>query len=425
MVDGGANRIGFLADGDPGTDLMSATYEYDETGVRLDIPFQSHADPRSRWWPRSMHMDDLDRTKYSYAPPAELNYFDAQGRVGLIGCESGPSNHNMGLGVGRGTVRARYSVEKAHDAANYVRLNGLRSEIDGFAHWLAFSAHQTTIKFSPDGRDKEITTTMKPVDDLPLGRRLNLKAVAIGTAPGTWSPEVAYRSTVFLETSTKSSKSWEEHLQTHIAIRNLLRVAAWRPINFQAHRALSLLETVDVKGKTLRQWRDVRTATTGIADGVWASKDKFLFYFTDIGTRGITRWLRLVTSYERGLSPFVGLLDLEGATIDALVSQLGIALEAVGYQALIEAGRTPTAANNAAVAKRIDCLLAEVSGNLSFNDNTFGQDFADSYNSVKHANRALVGPIVKLEHFRQGVELLRVWIALRLGVTPATLKARR
>ena len=77
---------------------------------------------------------------------------------------------------------------------------------------------------------------------------------------------------------------------------------------------------------------------------------KFLFYFTDIGTRGITRWLRLVTSYERGLSPFVGLLDLEGATIDALVSQLGIALEAVGYQALIEAGRTPTAANNAATS---------------------------------------------------------------------------
>ncbi len=425
MAEDRTTRIGFLVDGDPDTDLMSALFEFDGTGVRLHVPFLAHEDQRSRWWSHNMlHMDDPDRSKHRYEPPTELDYFDDKGPVGLLGCVSGRANTNMGLGVGRGTVRARYALEKARQAANYKKLNGLRSEIDGLGFWLAYSAHQTTIKMSEGGGPLEMTTTMGAVDALTLGRQLNLKAIAIGSGPGGWSPEAAYRSRVFIETFAKSSKEWRDHLELHFAVRNLVRVAAWRPINFQSHQAASLKETLEVKGKTHNQWREVRTATTGLADGVWKPSDRFLFAYSEIGTRGIARWLKLVATYERGITPLVGLLDLEGATVDAVISQLGIALEAVGYQALIDSGKTPAAANGTNVAKRVDHLLDDVVGSLSFDDTTFGQDFADSYNSVKHANRAVVAPDVKLAHVHQGVELLRVWIALRLGMKPATLKSR-
>lgn len=426
MAELSATRIGFLVDGDPNTDLMSALYEFDKTGVRLHIPFLSNEDSRSRWWSHgTLHMDDPDRTKYTYKPPSELNYFDSKGSVGLLGCASGGATTEMVTGVGRGTIRARYALERARGAANFLKLNGLRSEIDGLSHWLSYSAHNTSVKMPKDGGPVEITTTMGAVDDLALARPLNLKAIASGTAPGGWSPEVTYRSRIFIETYSKTSKEWQDHLSLHFAVRNLVRVAAWRPINFQSHQAANLKETLDSKGKTHNEWREVRTATTGIAEGVWKTNDRFLFYFSDVGTKGIARWLKLGAMYERGIAPLVRLLDLEGATVDAVVSQLGIALEAVGYQALIESGKTPAAANSTQVAKRIDHLLGEVSETLSFTHTSFGQDFADSYNSVKHANRAVVAPDVKLMHFHQGVELLRVWIALRLGVTSATLKSRR
>lgn len=417
-------RIGFLADGDPTNDRMSALYEFDEEGVRLHVPFMSHQDPRSRWWSHgTLHMDDPDRTKYSYQPPSELNYLDSKGSVGLLDCVSGRATTNMGRGIGQGTVRARYALEKAHEAANFIKLNGLRSEIDGMSYWLSYSAHQTSIKTPKDG-PVEITTTMRPVDPLPLARPLNLKAIVLGTAPGGWSPEAAYRSRVFIETFVKTPREWQDHLMLHFAVRNLVRVAAWRPINFQSHQASSLKEALKIKGKINNEWREVRTATTGINESLWKPNDRFIFYFSDIGTKGIARWLNLVVKYERGITPLVGLLDLEGATVDAVISQLGIALEAVGYQALIDSGKTPTAANSTNVAKRIDHLLDEVSGNLSFDHTTFGQKFTDSYNSVKHANRTEVAPDVKREHIRQGIELLRVWIALRLGLDPAILKSR-
>lgn len=423
MAEDRSTRIGFLADGDPGTQMMSALYEYDDTGVRLHVPFWAHKDPRARWWsPASvLHTDDPDRTRYNYQPPSELDYVDDRGRVGLVGCVRGRANTGLVQGVGRGTVRAHYAVEGARSAANYVKLNGLRSEIDGLGHWLGHSAHETSVRFTRDGKGPEITTTLKRIDDLPLARRMNLKGVAIGTGPGGWSPEVSYSSRVFVETFTRSPREWEDHVNLHTSVRNLIRVAAWRPINFQSHQAVSVSEDIDRKGKTHHQWLEVRTATTGIAEGVWAPSDRFLFHFSDIGTRGISRWLKLATRYERGLTPFVGLLDLEGATVDAFISQLGIALEAVGYAALIESGRSPSSANETNVSKRIEHLITEVARTLSFATTTFGQDFADSYNSVKHANRPAVAPHVKVEHFQKGVELLRVWIARRVGVAPSAL----
>jgi hypothetical protein len=55
---------------------------------------------------------------------------------------------------------------------------------------------------------------------------------------------------------------------------------------------------------------------------------------------------------------------------------------------------------------------------------SFPQDFADGYNGVKHANRPASDPNVLLELYRTGVKVLRVWVALRLGVAAETMVER-
>lgn len=420
-------RIGFLDDGDPGTDLMAALYDFDETGVRLHVPYLTHDDPRSRWWSSSfaLHLDDPDRTRYRYEPPTELNYIDNRSRVGFVGCSRGRANQNIGLQVGRGTVDADYAIEKAHDATHYVQINGLRSEIDGMGYWLDYSTLVNNVKLPDTDGPIELKTTSRPVPALPLGRPLNLKAIAVGTQSGAGSAEVSFHNTVLIETFTTKPRAWEDHLHLHYAIRDLLRVAVWQPINFQSHQAASHHETRLVGNNLRSQWRQVRTATTGITDKMWKTNDQFLFSFSDIGTAGIARWLKLCKRFARGITPLVGMVELEGVTPDAALSQLGIAMEAIGYQTLIDSGYTPKEANDTRVASRVNQLLTETARHLSFDTTTFGQHFAGSYNSVKHANRTPVAPEIKLGHIYQGVELLRVWIALRLGQNPSNLPFHR
>lgn len=422
-------RIGFLADGDPDTKLMTALYEQDDIGVRLKVPYALWTDDeRGRWWSQgTMYVDDPDRTKYSYSPPPELDYYDNKGAVGFVGCRSGAASQRFGgfaPDMGVGVIHARYALEGAIRASNYTRLNGLRSEIDGLGQWLGYSALKTFIKLPANGAGQEITTTAAAADDMPLGRPLNLKAVAHALGSGLDSSEVTFRSRVYLETFTKTRKSWEDHLTLHYGVRDLLRVASWQPTTFQSHKAASFKETLEVNGNEQQTWREVRTALTGIAESTWKTNDRFLFSYGDIGSAGVAKWLKLARTYTRGIEPLIGLLDLEGATVDAHVMQLGIAIEAIGYQALLDSGKSAGAANGTQMNGRISYLLTEVAGAISFNSANFAQDFADSYNSVKHANRAPVVLGVKVDHYRQGVEMVRAWIALRLGLKAKVLSNR-
>lgn len=421
-------RIGFLVDGNPDADLLSALYEYDELGVRVKVPYLTDVDDRSRWWSQGvMFMDDVDRTEYDYSPPTEFDYYDSEGSVALIGCRSGRGNQRFGRNTpatGVGVINARYAVEGARAAAHYLKPNGFRSEMDGLGHWLGYSALSSIVKYKKDDdQSLEISTTAKQVEATSLARSMNLSAVARAIGSGHQTPDVTYRSRVFLQTLMKSGRDWDEHLALHKSIRSLLRIAAWKPINFQSHEVASLKETVTIKGEEKQTWSKVRTAVTGIAPLSWSTADRFLFTHSDIGRPGLGKWLKLVNDYSRGIDPLVRLLDLEGATIDAHMSQIGIAVEAIGYQSLIDSGRTPAAANSVAVKARVTHLLNEVAGSHAF-DTTFAQEFTDSYNSVKHANRPVVSPQTKSDHYREGVRLLRAWVAVKIGM-PASLVATR
>lgn len=418
-------RVGFLIDGDPDTELMAATYTVDDLGVRLTVPFEVD-DIRGRWWSGSgvRFGDDPDRTRYSYDPPTNLDYFDWRGRVALLGCLAGSSRTRWGThSAGAGVIQARYAVEGAGYSAHYVNLNGLRSEMDGLADWLGISPFNSSIEFDERGAPRGATTKVEFVEALRLARRMNLRATFKIKLPPRVTHSVTYRSTVHLESFVVRPAGWVQHLALHRAVRDLLRISSWKQINFQSHQAASMKESVEQGGELKRDWKDVRTATTGVAPATRQTRDQFLFEFGGIGSRGVAHWLNLVNDYERGLAPFVGLLDLEGATIDAHISQLGIAIEAIGYQALISNGMSSNGANNRSVEQRIKHLVADMGGQ-GITPHEFASDFATTYNSVKHANRAVVDVATKVQHYREGVRMLRAWVAVKVGVTPQQIVDR-
>ena len=421
-------RIGFLHAGDHDDNPLPAGYELGDDGiVRITAAF-SLDDNRSRWWPDSIRFgDDPDRTEYDYAPPSEMTYRDSEGVIGLVKCFKGSYQRSFGHGLGSGDILPRYAIEGPQRTSNYQKINGLRSGIDGLASWLGASAHSLQMQLSDQGRPIEATAKVGIVPDITLSQSMNLTAKITGSSTGPTSSEIVLRSKAFIQTVVEPACDWSDHLKIHISIRDLLRVAGWERLHFLSHQAYNLRESYPQKeGEPLPIWRDVTIAMADTGGQQWREQDDFLFRHPDISDDGIDRWLDLTQAYQRGLNPFISLLNLSGATIDAVIAQLGIALEAIGYQALVDSNLPGKKANKMYMRERIEHLIAEISdGVLSFNASNFGKDFAESYNSVKHANRPVIPQNVKQEHFWQGVELVRKWIGLRLGVSSETLKKQR
>lgn len=434
MADSAAptSRVGHLNLKGDFSELLPATLdEQDGGGVRLRIPYLVGNFPERWFWSDlGQHIGSDGKVVPPEPSPAELDYFDNRGSVGLVGCRSAGGGSVMFGGFsassGIGELAANFAVEKAARAANYAKINGFRSEIDGLGHWLNLWAHRTTITLPKDGSPMSVSTTIDLPPDLRLASKLNLCATVRGTAPGSLEPEVRYTSTALLQTFSTKERDWTEHLQAHRAIRDLLRVAIWKPVAFRGHEATSDKERVALnEGDEPRsRWCEVKTAVTGVGDAVWGKNERPLFVFADLKTAGIRKWLKFGEENRRGLRPFLRLLDIREGTIDEHLAQLGIAIEAFGYQAFRDSGVSEKRADSKTMEQRVRKIVAEVATCIPSIPSTFAEDFADGYNAVKHANRPEPDPAVLFANYRLGVKIVRAWIAVRLGVPDGLIAER-
>lgn len=426
------SRVGHLNLNGDYSKLLPATLDEGERGgVLLRIPYLIGRFPEGWFWnDLGLHIGEDNKPLSPEPPPINLDYFDETGTVGLIGCRpaKGSSMRFGGLAAssGVGALSASYAVERAKRANNYIKINGLRSEIDGLSQWLNVWAHRTVIMPPRNGNPGTVSTTLELPPDLKLGHRLNLSATVIGTAPGAQQPEVRYTSTAKLQTYSTTPRGWEEHLSLHRMIRDLLRIAVWQPLTFQEHEVTSDSEKIILKeGEAPRsRWCTVKTAHTEIAEPIWDSNFSPLFMFSDLKSSGITRWLKLKEKNNRGLSPFLRLLDIRQGTIDEHITQLGIAMEALGYQAFLDSGSSEKSADSKSLEQRVRKIASTVAACMPNIPTSYPKDFADGYNAVKHANRPEPNPQDLIQHYRLGVKILRVWIALQLGLPEQVIRER-
>ena len=419
------SRVGYLDLNELHRGLVPAAL--DESmfgGVGLRVPYLEGSFPEQWFWSdSSLHIGSDGKPIPIEPVPACMDYLDVQGAVGLVGCHRATGSSTRFGGIGRsagvGAVSATYAVRGSHYARNYGKVNGFRSDIDGLSQWLDLWAHHTTTTMPKGGGPVTVRTTLVLPPNLRLAARLNLCATVHGTAPARQEPEMRYTSTTMLQTYSTTARPWNEHLDLHEAVRDLLRIAVWKPLAFQRHEVTSDEEKVIIgDGEVPRsRWLEVTTSATGIARPVWDARTRTLFEFQDVEWAGIGKWLRLRESNRRGLRPMMRLLEMRESTIDERLAQLGIAMEALGYQGFRDSGLSEKKADAKKLAARVGKLVDLALGCVPGVPDTFPQDFADSYNAVKHARRAEPNPMDLFELYRTGVRVLRAWVALRIGVS--------
>lgn len=427
-LDVGQSRIGLMIDGLPETPRVAVKLERTRNEIEVTIPFlDGHSDVYQYWFSSGiMYGDDPHKTKRRYEPPESIGFYDANGSVGLVGSRAAGSKTNVGADIGEGRIVFDYMILGANSGAAYESINGLRSEVEGLGTWIGLRSLNAEQELK-DGRLAAVNLRLQSSPAIRAGRRLNTEFQSNWRyGPGAGPDQTTISERMQVSTQIKKSVSWKDHFRVHFTLRDLLRVAAWRPLNFVSHETMSTsdpLRTIDGKAHG-SQWLPVITYRTGITEmATKLNGMDFLFSYNDVGSKGPGRWINLSDQFERGLTPLVGLLELEGASLEAHLAQVGIGFEMLGYDLLIEAGWSKTGAKAVNFAGKVRAVSSAVGDMLPFSADDFPDLIRRTYVGIKHADN--VRPDFQEMHlaYRQSIQVFRAWVALRLGVPKVKLKA--
>lgn len=420
----GEPRLGWFIDGDPETDQIAVMLRDTKSAIELTVPlhgFFSRDDPYGRWWSEGVKFgDDPDRAKYSYGPPRVLLIHDAHGPVVLVGCRS--TGATSSFRAGKGHIVANFAV-LGGTHLNYEKLHGLRTEIPALAAWTKLSSMTVKTESNSKSRIQSVEMTLSNAPAIQLARAMNLKLRS------TWRTErpdggfLAYEG-VELETVVRRDRSWEEHLQLHGAVLELVSIAGWRPFGFSSVKAQRTddPERNAAGGSMGERWLSVVTHRLPKHEE-WSKSPRFLFPYDEIGPKGISKWLRLRKTYGRVIAPMLNILRSDNRWGNPSRVQSGIALEALGYLIDIEKNGGANLNNRKQMNFKpgLRVILADMKIK-PFEDVEGWIERADaSYMSAKHLDRPEPDSLVQINTLRENLLILRFWIGLQLGVRPTSL----
>ncbi len=421
-----------MVDGLPDTPLVACKLERDDRRVELTIPLQDEVSGVYEYWfsHGTMYADDPGRTKRRYEPPVTVGFHDVHGSVGLVGSRvSGSRKSWGGTGIGEGRIVFDYTILGASSGSAFEVINGLRSEVEGLGTWIGLRSMEAEQKFNDAGRLDSVSLLLQSPPAIPVARKRNTAFQPnwrYGPGPGPDQTTISER--MHVRTQVNAAVGWDQHFEVHFPVRDLLRVAAWRRLQFVSHEAMSRADPVRTLDGVAHgdQWLPVITFRTGIvaeaSPGKLSATD-FLFGFGDVGSIGVGRWIELKHRFERGLTPLVSLLDLEGASLEAHLAQVGIGFESLGYELLLASGMSRGQADKQSWEDRMRAVTSVTSSSLPFSEDDFVDLLRRSYRAVKHADKARPDEMEMFLAYRQAIQVFRAWVAIRLGMPKQRLKA--
>jgi len=400
----GEPRLGWLIDGDSSTPEVAVMLQDTGDEIVLTVPFGggfASSEPYARWFSAGIRFGDDTAGSHSYVPPPRVLLFhDTGGVVVLVGCRSAGMSSNL-VTAGTGRIVCNFAVIGAMNL-KYERINGLRTVMPALAAWTGLRSVRVDPKTDRESRVQRVEVSLESPPAVPLARVKNLSLwPSWETSHPDQAGSFAAHNVVGLQTMASKPATWREHLDGHLAIRELLAISGWQPFGFSRAWATRTDDPARLMpgATTGLQWTEVRSY------GLRAHEDRertprFLFTFDDIGPVGVRRWLSLRRRYVQAIQPLVGLTDQDHTFLETRLVQSGIALEALGHQLAVDAGM------NAKKQLSYNNALDLVLGDLLFNpiDGDFSEWKKRSnacYMGVKHPDRPVPDLLILLTTLRE------------------------
>lgn len=420
----GEPRLCRLIDGDPETSGAVVMLRDTGNAIEATFPIAGMVDSGGsydRWWSRGVtYGDDPD---YSYSPPSVMLLYDDNGSVVLIGCRA--TEWKRTLNAGRGVIVADFAVIGG-ESLDYGKINGMRTASPAYSQWMGGSSISVNRDVDQSDRLQSLTLSLKRVEDFQVSQRFSLSA--------RWDWRVMpvlggydVRESLVFQTVVEDPREWSAHLNLHLAVLDLISIAAWKNCAFSE----IYVNRRDDPEKALAgnilgvRWAEVMSRVLP-GDDVSDCGKNFLFTYNDVKSGAIDIWLQLKMDYGRALDYLLRILR-SGHTWSpqsAVISS--IALEQLGY--LIEDhDNSRSHLDNRGQLHFKDALgviLDDMEAIPIGCDDVEGwkERCRNVYMGAKHADREEADHLTMLNTLRENLLVLRYWIAQRLGVSGDVLE---
>lgn len=420
----GEPRLCRLIDGNPETSGAVVMLRDTGNAIEATFPIAGMVDSGGsydRWWSRGVtYGDDPD---YSYSPPSVMLLYDDNGSVVLIGCRA--TEWKRALNAGRGVIVADFAVIGG-ESLDYGKIYGMRTASPAYSQWMGGSSISVNRDVDQSDRLQLLTLSLKRVEDFQVSQRFSLSA--------RWDWRVMpvlggydVRESLVFQTVVEDPREWSAHLNLHLAVLDLISIAAWKNCAFSEiyvnrrgdpEKALA--------GNVLGvRWAEVMSRVLP-GDDVSDCGKNFLFTYNDASSGVIDIWFQLKMDYGRALDYLLRILR-SGHTWSpqsAVISS--IALEQLGY--LIEDhDNSRSHLDNRGQLHFKDALgviLDDMEAIPIGCDDVEGwkERCRNVYMGAKHADREEGDHLTMLNTLRENLLVLLYWIAQRLGVSGDVLE---
>ncbi|WP_028644601.1 hypothetical protein [Nocardioides sp. URHA0020] len=357
------------------------------------------------------------------AAPDPLHFYDHEGRLTLLECRNvGTTASTGGASVER--IRATRVVASGRDAIPYDAVNGMRVEIDGLATWAEMTTVQQSLERTGDESLAVLIRADNP-DPILLGGPLNVSLETTFTHnPRPTGNVFSVTDIVSVRTRSAELVAWENHAVVHRMLQDLMCLVYAKPCSAELTAVMRDDDQAYSDSSEKRFWHEAYQPSFGRGSAAVRpldrTRDRPLFYLRDLDESALQSWMAEWDLWSRPTWIAVTTMFQQGTTIEAKLLQIGVALESLGF-AIWTAERN----SRGGATPNFPRLLERVTDAVGFHHNrlygeadarTWRRDFNEAFKGSKHADRPLPDALAARDFAAQGLNLIRAWLAVRLGV---------
>lgn len=361
--------------------------------------------------------------------PSSLRFHGTGGSFVLASCRGiGGAASTRGPSVSR--IRARRVIKCGNGDMFYDEVDGMTTEVDGLASWAGMSTVTHALERNESTGSSIVVLRAENQPTIHLG------GIGAATIESSFSYNPRPDGNLFgitdlaiLRTRSADSWPWQDHASIHHMFQDLMCLVFGQACLSRVKSVKREDDQPNLKpGDHRREWREVYEPSfgrsmEGLTPLARGDADP-LFRLVDCDRAAVSAWIDGWQLWSRPTWIAVTTMFQKGTPVESRLLQIGVALEALGFALWTDemSGRAKTPSFPELIERVVAAVPVEhtaLSGRLDRSE--WRHAFNEAFKGAKHADKPLPDSSEAHDFADQGLNLIRTWLGIRLGVEPARL----